>query len=150
MHITIAYLNQLIFTNKSFWHMCIKHIHILDRLLTFDRLPEVHSVLRQWSCFVWRARASAVDVGASACWRPRIRSHRFHPPPCRWGSSRAAQKWRSFALFLYLYGTVGFACEAVLAITYVVNGKRHGDGIKNSLHRSSVVLPRNFVRKEMA
>lgn len=67
-------------------------------LLTFDKLPEAHPASRR-SCFAWRVRASAVDVGASVCWRPRIRSHRFRPPPCRWGSSRAAQKWRAFALF---------------------------------------------------
>lgn len=54
-----------------FEHICEQTIAIYRYqrvfLLTFDRLPEVHPVLRRQSCFVWRVRASAVDAGASVC-----------------------------------------------------------------------------------
>lgn len=47
-----------------------------------------------------------------------------------------------------LYKALGFACEAVRATTYVASRRDLGDRIKNSLHEASVVVPRNFVKRD--
>lgn len=145
MPITI-YLNQTLLAVKP-----RRNTYDQSALLTFGRPFEVRPASRR-SCFAWRARASAADAGAFACWRPRIRSHRFRPPPCRWGSSRAAQKWRAFALFLYLIQRADFACEASRPTTYLLLRSRVegslGGRIKNSLHGDGVVTSRNVVEKK--
>lgn len=100
---------------------------------------------------MWRVRASAVDAGASVCWRHRIRSHRFHPPPCRWGSSRAAQKWRTFALFHYLIQSGGFCLRSSTGLPPLTSyvGKASGVVLRTRYSEGNVVVPRNFVRKEI-